>query len=97
MTELRRRRQGKLKKQRESRSEDNEWIGDKIDIKENESIRIGFYNTNGIKIYNDMISLEGVLNDMHGIDISYLGLSEINLAAEKPQVKAELRESIQNA
>ena len=30
-----------------------------------------------------MISLEGVLNHMHELDISYLGLSEINLAAEK--------------
>ena len=95
MTAIMRRRQGKLTKQKQSKSEDNEWIGEKIDTNENKSIRIGFYNTNGIKIYNDMISLEGVLNDMHEIDISYLGLSEINLAAEKPQVKADLREAIQ--
>ena len=42
-----------------------------------------------------MISLEGVLNDMHKIYMFYLGLSEINLAADKPQVIVELREAIQ--
>ena len=37
-----------------------------------------------------MILLERVINDMHEFCMLYLGLSKINIAADKPQVIADL-------
>lgn len=58
--------------------------------------KIEFYNTHGIKIYKDMISLEKELNDMQELDMSYLELSKINIAVDKSQVMAELHEGIKH-
>ena len=49
---------------------------------------------NGVQIYNGTTLLEGILNDIHGLNVSYLGLSEINLALDKPELMAAVKESV---
>lgn len=61
-------------------------MGDRLNIGEHDATQLGFYNTYEIKTYGALISLEGILNAIHRLNIEHLRLSKMNVTADKPQV-----------